>query len=254
MAKERVIIREYGNSDVEELVQFWHDTFYDDKPLVRQFFSLLPKMGTGYVAVAGSRLLGMVFVLNLVIEGKRFGYIYALAVKEQYRSKGIGGALLKHCASIHPALCTFPAEPELYKWYEEKLGMRYRTRCKYDRIEPENGVGDIKVLSHTEYAAKRSEYKLETRYPMEWYEYQRELCRNYGGGMFAFGKSIACGYIENGVLKIMECLGSTDFIPMLCHRLGAHYAEVRRLAFNGGDFICSNVPISDTVNLSLALD
>ena len=251
---ERVIIREYSFTDVEELTEFWHETFFDDKNLIKQFFELLPNLGRGYVAVAGNRLLGMVFVLNFMSGGSKYGYIYALAVKAQYRGKGIGGLLMSHCAKNHPRLCTLPADASLYTWYEKKLGMKYRTRCRYDKFLPEDSEGVIKVLSHTEYAAKRSEFSLETKYPMEWYEYQRELCRTYGGGMFAYGRSIACGYVENGVLKILECLGSTDFLPMLCARIGADYAEMRRLSFDGSDFICSNMPISETFNLNLALD
>ena len=254
MAKERVIIREYCESDIPELIELWNETFYDDKGLIEQFFQLLPKMGVGYVAVAGSRLLGMVYVLNFSVDGRVFGYIYALAVKEEYRFKGIGGALVAHCGRIHPRLCTLPADRSLYDWYAVKAKMTYRTFCRYDRIMPENSEGVIKVLSHTEYAAKRSEFGLETKYPVEWYEYQRELCRTYGGGMFSFGRSIACGYVERGVLKILECLGSSDFIPVLCYRLGAEYAEIRRPAIAGDEFICANVAIPDTLNLNLALD
>ena len=251
---ERVVIREYSFLDVEELIELWHETFSDDKSLIKHFFELLPNMGRGYVAVAGTRLLGMVFVLNFMAGGCKYGYIYALAVKEQYRGKGIGSLLMSHCGKIYPRLCTLPAESSLYAWYEERLGMKYRTRCRYDKFLPEDYEGTIRAISHTEYAARRGEFALETKHPMEWYEFQRELCRSYGGGMFAYGRSIACGYVENNVLVIIECLGSTDFIPMLCHQLKADYAEMRRFAFDGSDFICSNMPIPETLNFNLTLD
>ncbi len=254
MAREKVTIREYHVSDTAELIDLWNSIFYDDKVLIKRFYELLPQFGSGYVAEAGGKIIGMAHVLNLAIEQKKFGYVYAVGVMEEYRSKGIGSALMAHCRRLHPRLCTFPASASLYGWYEKKLGMHYRSRCRYDKIAPEDSDGAIKVLSATEYAARRSEYKPAVRYPMEWYEYQRELCRTYGGGMFSYGKSIACGYIENGVLKISECLGSTDFIPMLCYRLGADFAEVRRLAFEGDDFICSNTAIADTLDFGLALD
>lgn len=254
MARERVSIREYRVSDVPALIELWNEVFYDEKSLIKRFFELLPQLGCGYVAEAGGTVIGMAYVLNLAIEQKKFGYVYAVAVNEEYRSKGIGSALMACCRKNHQRLCTFPATTSLYSWYERTLGMTYRSHCRYDRLAPEASEGAIRILSAEEYAARRSEYKPEVRYPMEWYEYQRTLCRTYGGGMFAYGKSIACGYLENGVLRITECLGSTDFIPMLCHRLGADHAEVRRLSFDGSSFICANAPIADTLDFGLALD
>ncbi|MDO4816005.1 MAG: GNAT family N-acetyltransferase [Bacillota bacterium] len=254
MERERVSIREYRASDVPALIELWNEVFYDEKSLIKRFFELLPQFGCGYVAAAGGKVIGMAYVLNLAIEQEKFGYVYAVAVSEEYRSKGIGSALMAYCRKNHQRLCTFPASTALYSWYEKTLGMTYRSHCRYDKIAPEASDGAIRILSAEEYAARRSEYKPEVRYPMEWYEYQRTLCRTYGGGMFAYGKSIACGYLENGVLRITECLGSTDFIPMLCHRLGADYAEVRRLSFEGSSFICANSPIADTLDFGLALD
>jgi len=254
MEQDKIVIREYKPADIPELTKLWNEVFYDDLDLIGKFFRLLPGMGTGFVAYDGGKPVGMAFVLNTEIDRVKLGYIYAVAVSPEYRSRGIGADILKRCAKHQPRLCTFPASASLYLWYGSVLGMNRRSRCHYDKILPEDSAGSIRILSAEEYAVRRSEYKPQVRYPLEWYEYQRELCRTYGGGMFAYGKSIACGYIENGVLKICECLGSSDFIPMLCHRLEAQYAEVRRISFEGDSFICSNYPIPDTLEFGLALD
>ncbi|MCF0137762.1 MAG: GNAT family N-acetyltransferase [Oscillospiraceae bacterium] len=254
MEKKKVSIREYRETDVPVLTALWNEVFYDDIALIGRFFELLPKLGRGYVADVEGEIIGMAYVLNLFLEQQKFGYIYAVAVKEEYRSRSVGTALLTRCRKDTPKLCTFPATDSLYQWYQSKLGMTYLSHCRYEKIPPKDSEGAIKVLSASEYAARRSEYNPAVRYPIEWYEYQRELCRTYGGGMFAYGRAIACGYIENGVLKISECLGSADFIPMLCSRLGADHAEIRRVSFEGNAYICSNSPISDTLDFGLALD
>lgn len=292
----RVFIDDYKTCKRSELVDLWSCAFGDEEKLIEKFFHLLPEMGRGFVAIAGGKLIGMAYVLNFTVKDEVFGYLYALAVKEEYRGNGIGQMLVKHCLELYPRLCTFPANKNLYKWYDEKCGMKYRTYCVYDRIESESAVefkkaadsieylfGDgekrndyltgvkksetkVVSLSSADYAGRRSQFSIDTRYPVAWYEYQRELCRTYGGGMFAFGRSIACGYKEsetvNGrtvkVLKIGEYFWSSDFIPMLCDCLDADYAMVRRVAFkdtkNSSPFICANVPIPDTLAFGLALD
>ena len=87
--------------------------------------------------------------------------------------------------------------------------------------------------------------------------FQEAVCKTYGGGMFACGGGIACGYIDNGVLLIKEVLNDTpEFIPALCRKLGAKSALVRRSAPDGEPFIAAYEPAlfpEDTV-WNLVLD
>ena len=247
-------IREYTKNDLPFMTALWGDAFGDAEVLVRRFYELLPEMGTAFVAECNGVPVGMANVLCAVVCGQRCGYVYAVAVKPEVRGKGAGTALMKHCRRMFSRLCTLPASEGLYSWYADCLGADKVSRCIYETIAAGASDVEIKNLSSAEYAAMRSEYKLNTAFPLAWYEYQRELCRYYGGGMFRSGRSIACGYLEDGVLKIKECLGPTDFIPELCRRLGAEKAEIRTAFHAGKPFIAASFPLPETLNMCIALD
>ena len=255
-----VKLREYEDADVGALCSLWESVFGDKPELIQEFFRLLPGMGFCAVAELDGEIVGMASVLTaleLVTPGgdaARCGYVYAVAVKPEVRGKGAGTALMKHCRRMFSRLCTLPASEGLYSWYADCLGADKVSRCIYETIAAKASDVEIKNLSSAEYAAMRSEYKLNTAFPLAWYEYQRELCRYYGGGMFRSGRSIACGYLEDGVLKIKECLGPTDLIPELCRRLGAEKAEIRTAFHAGKPFIAASFPLPETLNMCIALD
>lgn len=251
---ERVIIKQYSKDDVPQLIELWNKAFGDEKALIGRFFELLPEMGISYVAEYSGEIIGMANVLAAVLGDKRCGYVYAVAVDEAYRSKGVGAQLMRYCASKFPRLCTLPASKGLYAWYEKTLGTDNISRFICEEVHAKQLDLDIKNLSSAEYAAMRSEFKLGTAFPLAWYEYERELCRAYGGGMFRCGRSIACGYLDDGVLHVKEYLGNDDFIPELCRRLGAEKALVRTAFHAGEPFVAANFPIPEKLNMLIALD
>lgn len=251
---ERVIIRQYSKADVPRLTELWQAAFGDEKELICRFFELLPEMGTAYVAEYGGTVIGMANVLAAVIEGQRCGYVYAVAVDEAYRSRGVGAELMRRINEKFPRLCTLPASQGLYAWYEKNLGTDRISRCIYEEIPAKQGDFEIKSISSAEYAATRCEFKLGTAFPLAWYEYERELCRTYGGGMFRCGRAISCGYLENGVLYIKESLGGDEYIPELCLRLGAEKAVIRTAFHAGEAFVAANFALPEKLNMSIALD
>ncbi len=251
---ERLIVRQYSKEEIPRLTELWVAAFGDDRALIGRFFELLPEMGTAYIAEYGGRIVGMASVLAAVIDGLRCGYVYAVATDEKYRGKGIGTAMMRYCRERFPRLCTLPASAELYEWYEKCLGTDKISRCRYEELAAAEGDFEIKSLSSAEYAAMRGEFRLGTAFPLAWYEYERELCRTYGGGMFRCGRSIACGYLDGGVLYVKECLGSDEYIPELCRRLGAEKAIVRYPFHAGERFIAANFALPEKLNMPIALD
>ena len=57
-------IREYGKKDIEKLVKLWVKVFDDEEPFVRDFFRLLPEMGTCVVGLEDGKIVAMTSVLT----------------------------------------------------------------------------------------------------------------------------------------------------------------------------------------------
>ena len=243
-------IRPYKPEDIPQLSALWLECFGDEEPLISEFFRLLPEMGDCIVAAMENEIIGMCNALHF----SHGTYIYAVGVKEEYRSNGIGAALMDYCKINYVNLCTLPSEDSLYDWYGQTLGTKNLNFCRYEHADAAYGESEITELSCAEYAKLREEILAGTphaSFPAAWYEFQHYICKSCGGGMFRSGNSIVCGYIENGVLQIKEALGNRDFIHCLCSALGVEHARVRIFAENGDNFLAENTEIP---LFNLALD
>lgn len=213
-------IREYRPEDIPALTRLWMDSFGDSEKLISEFFRLLPDMGTGLVAQQDGKLIGMAYAITgmelLGVEEKPpvCGYIYAVAVDKAHR--GLGAGRILSIAAADKAkergagiICTLPAEPSLYKWYEEIISVQcalYRRRELVDSAEFE----PVMELSSTEYMLWR-ENMLKDRPHLHLsnpsLEFQRILCREYGGGFYAVGSGIAAAYRDGdmGIIRELIC-------------------------------------------------
>lgn len=212
-------IREYASGDVPALTALWRRTFGDGERLLADFFRLLPDMGTGVVAEGGGELAGAAYALTgmeLVSGAPKApvcGYIYAVAVDERLRGRGLGGALTRAAAEKArergaEIICTLPAERPLYGWYESLLGLRCALRRRVERIESaalEPGM----ELSSTEYMLWRENMlagRRHLRLSQPSLEFERCLCRENGGGFYAAGSGIAAAYRDGDTGLIRELL------------------------------------------------
>ena len=215
-------IREYLPGDLPRLGELWRDSFEDPQSLVDAIFRCLPDMGTALVATEGGRTVGMVCVLvgmelaDCERKPPSCGYIWGLAVERDCRSRGLGGALAR--AAVAKArergaelICTLPAEPSLYDWYRQRLGLEcalYRRRYQAESaaLEPVTG------LSAAEYMLWRERMlagKPHLRLSNPTLEFTRLFCESMGGGLYACGSGICAAYVEDGMTMVQE-LVATD--------------------------------------------
>lgn len=235
-------IREYRPEDVPGLISLWCDVFGDERALVERFFELLPSMGTGFVVERLDETIGAAYLLDVQLHTPsalpgRCSYIYAVAVEPEQRGQGLGGALVRSClrqARLRgdKAVFTLPASPLLYRWYERTIGAVPVSFCGTEKVLPADVKADIRELHADEYGFARYDLLRKNAhigFNYAYLTYQLELCRTYGGGMYACAGGIACGYKEGNILYIKEALNDPpEFIPALCRQLGAEYALVRR--------------------------
>ena len=94
-----IVCRPMTISDYRQARQLWEETpgiglsGADERIMIRRF--LRHNSGTSYVALAGRKIVGTA----LCGHDSRRGYLYHLAVKEQYQNQGIGTDLMERCLS-----------------------------------------------------------------------------------------------------------------------------------------------------------
>jgi len=213
-------IREIRPEDHPALAALWQSVFRDPGVCAEEFLRFLPEMGSGAAAFEDSRVLGaayMVTALHLHEGGKsrRCGYLYAVAVEPDARGRGLGAALSRAAAELGRArgaelICTWPAEPGLYPWYERVLGARcalYRTQHTLDSAPGPS----VRPLDPAAYGPRR-EALLAGR-PHLFCEpaalsFEAVNLAIYGGGLYAVGEGLAAAFVNGDVTEVVELLGA----------------------------------------------
>ncbi len=254
---EDIIIRPYKTEDIPALTGIWQEAFGDEKELIDSFYSLLPDMGRGFVAEKDGKVIGMLHMLDAKFEDKRIGYVYAVAVKLEYRRRGIGRALCNAAMEMdYDIIATLPAEKDLYAWYEKVLGTKPALYGKHEKLLPGEGKFYYEVDAE-EYGCIRRNLlrdKPHIDFPENYLKFQEEICRTYGGGMYAGIGGLACGYVEDSMLYVKEALGDVSFLPAVCSNLGANYAVIRRSDPCGEPFIAAQGDFPAECEWNIALD
>ena len=243
-------IREIRPVDHAALVALWHGVFGDPEDYVETFLRFLPEMGGGVAAFEEGRPLGAAYMITALQlrEGensRRCGYLYAVAVRPEARGRGVGAALSQAAAALGrkrgaALICTWPAEPGLYAWYERVLGARcalYRS-CRERKSAPGPAV---RPLDPAAYAQRREE--LLAGRPHLSLEpaamgFEAVMLGAYGGGLFSVGDGLAAACVDGDTAEIHELLGASDAeAAALGAALGAETARLWQPAAQGRPYL-----------------
>ncbi len=225
-----ITIREIRPEDRAALAELWQRVFRDPAVCAEEFLRSLPEMGSGAAAVEDGRVLGAAYIVTaLHLRGgdrsRRCGYLYAVAVDPAARGRGLGTALSRAAAELGRArgaelICTWPAEPGLYAWYERVLGARCALYTAFRELDSAPGPA-VRPLDPAEYGRRR-EALLAGR-PHLYLEpaalrFEAVNLGVYGGGLYAVGDGIAAGFAADDVAEVHELLGA---LPEAAAALGA---------------------------------
>lgn len=213
-------VRHYRKEDIPAMRALWLRVFGESEAFLDAFFALLPDIGGAAVATdEGGTLCGAAYALTgyeLLSGGEapHVGYVYAVAVDEGARGRGLGAALTKRAAAIcrereAVIVATLPAEESLYAWYEKQIGARHLLR-REKRSVPADSKVDIMKLTGTEYMLWRENMlrgRAHIHLSTPVLETQRALCEAYGGGLYASMDGIFAAYRdgERAILPEILC-------------------------------------------------
>lgn len=261
-------IRELLPEDRAALVALWHRVFGDPVSYVEEFFRLLPEIGGGVAAVENGAPVGAAYMITALelCEGesaRRCGYLYAVAVDPAARGRGLGGALSQAAAEFGRArgaelICTLPAEPGLYAWYEKRIGLRCALYREQRILESCPGPAP-QPLGAAEYARRREDL-LRGRPHLRLSEAAMRLeeanCRAFGGFLCAVGDGIAAVYLDGDTAEIRELLGASEAeAAAIGAALGAKRVHLWRPARSGDPYLAfSPADLPENTVWNLAFD
>lgn len=261
--------REYKLRDLKEIKSLWLRCFNDTEEFVDGFFERLHDMGSCVVGEEGGRIVAMASVLcgqELQFGGSlrtpECGYIYALAVDEHYRGKGLGESIAKAAYDLAlkreaAIVCTLPADEKLYSFYEKTLGFKpvlFRERYEIDASDAEMTM----ELNATEYNMMREDLLRGSTYLRLSYfsmDFLSFLCKSYGGGLYAGMSGICACTVDGETCVISEIISQNpkDTAASVAAKLGCKKAVYYMPSTAGQAFIASDstaVPIDTLWNIA----
>lgn len=212
-------IREYTENDIEKLAQLWVNSFYPDTiEFAKMFFEMLPNMGSCVVAEENGKIIAMASVIAgqelqfaKSLKKPEVGYIYGVAVDENYRNIGIGKEITRAAYDLAikreaMIVATLPSSQGLYKYYADVLGFKTVLFRKQLEVEASNIEMTMKCTSTEYYMMKEGILSGKTFLRLSNYamEFERRLCEMSGGGLYASMSGICSAVKENNVCFIYD--------------------------------------------------
>ena len=251
------IIREYCPGDRAALTALWRQVFGDPEAVVAAFFDALPELGVGAVADYAGRPVGAAYVLDALSlvdaagQQQRCGYLYAVAVDPAHRHQGLGAKLSRDAAALSlnrgtEFICTLPAEPSLYAWYEEILGLRCALRRQHFTVTA-RAAWPAEELCPGDYLAQREALlagRSHLRPEAAVMAFAGQFYTLFGGGLYACGGGLCAAYVDEDRALIRELIApagvaAADVAAGLCAALGYREGQYVLPAAEGEPYLAA---------------
>ncbi|MBE6607430.1 MAG: GNAT family N-acetyltransferase [Ruminococcaceae bacterium] len=134
------VIKRAEKQDEYSVKMLWQKIFGDEEKFIDGFYDAFPMKDNTFVAKVGGKVVGMVNAVDckLLCEGEQLcgKYIYALAVEEAFRGRGIARNLLEasECEAESFVLLV-PETPDLFVMYE-KFGYNEKVDVDERFVDP----------------------------------------------------------------------------------------------------------------------
>ena len=214
-----MIIRMPVPEDIPQMKQLWQQTFQDPIECIDAFFTTGYRQDHSRILWDGE-VLGAVYWFDLYWQGGRYGLVYALAVAESRRGRGLGNCLMdqvcRHLQSQdYTGAVLVPAGEHLYGFYR-KLGFAHFGGADTVQIKASGQPVYLVKTSITEY--------LDDRPGFSWGDafcaFVENQCVLYRAG----DMRLIC--YKDGA-DIQEYIGPAERLPGVLAGLGLEQARVR---------------------------
>ncbi len=141
-------LRRAEGSDINSLKELFKSVFKENDEALDLFFKRIFMPEICYICTEKDELVSMVYIIPTTVNGRKAGYLYAAATKDEFRGAGLMKGLIHYALSITAQeICiTLPAQDSLYDYYG-KLGFEELT-------------SNFSELSREEMAALSKPYEL----------------------------------------------------------------------------------------------
>jgi len=252
----KIITRQPRAYEKQELCHIWKTAFGGVD--ADTFFGFYYDPERCLVADEGGIPVSMGHLLpagNIILGSASFpcAMIYAVATLPRYRGKGLAAAVVRELVSIgrdagYKAIVLCPTEDSLFEYYSTCTVFQewfFVSEEKFASAPPVPRRVELKEIDAVEYLSIRE--TLLKGIPhidpgLKALEYQRLLCRLFGGGLFRFEnpRGVSCAVVEkqsNGAVCVKELLtpdgDTSDVISAIASTFPAAEYIVRSPSLSG---------------------
>lgn len=214
-----MIIRKPTLKDFPRLSVLWQEAFEDAGEDVENFYSTAFSFDRALVAQEQNPV-ACIYWIDAQIAGQKVAYLYALAVRKDCRSQGIGKALLEKTLETlkeegYKGAILVPGEESLYAYYQ-RAGFVPFGRTEKTAVEMgAPGLPGKKVSPET-YFSLRQKTNPSVAWGKEAISYLGKFCDLYAGE----GWLLAAGAEE-----IQEFIGNPEDLPHILYTLNIEKAQ-----------------------------
>ena len=207
-------------SQYDQLTKLWQEAFHDSEEFIDGFFCTGFSPSRCRCVEMDGQIVAALYWFDTHYENQRFAYVYAVAVAESHRGRGICAAMMAD-THAHLALRGYdgvllmPETPELRQMYT-RFGYTDCTQIGSFTCDAAEPAAELRRIDRDEYARLRRTYLPEGGAVQEdeSIAYLEMMAFFYAGSDF-----LLAARRQGQHLKGLELLGNTSAAPGICAAL-----------------------------------
>lgn len=225
-----MIIRIPEQEDIPQMKKLWQKAFGDPDECIDAFFDIGYRQERSRI-LWENEVLGAVYWFDFLWQGSRYGFLYALAVKESRRGKGLGNDLMEQvCKELqscgYAGALLVPAGPHLHGFYN-RLGFTHFGSADALMVK---AAGEAVYMAETDIQGYLKDHP-----GFSWDEafcaFAEDQCVFYRGE----DAQLIC---YKDTADIQEYIGPAEMLPGILKGLGLEAARVRMPGKNSPAGMC----------------